>query len=83
MKNHKKFFITLSIVVLLSLITVFSYMHFKPNYRSVKLEEYEGTVNITRQDQQIEPYKGIMLIPLDTIETLKDSFCPFIGISTK
>ena len=49
-------------------------MHFKPNYRSVKLEEYEGTVNITRQDQQIEPYKGIMLIPLDTIETLKDSF---------
>ncbi|MBO4846363.1 MAG: FecR domain-containing protein [Lachnospiraceae bacterium] len=74
MKSKKKLLIILSIVVLLGLIAVVAYMHFKPRYRSVKLEEYEGTVNLTRQDKQVEPYKGIMLIPRDTLETLSNSF---------
>ena len=74
MKSQKKLLIILSIVVILGIVTVFSYMNFKPRYRSVKLEEYEGTVNLTRQDKQVEPYKGIMLIPQDTVETLADSF---------
>ena len=73
-KNKKKLWGILSIVVLLVLVAVAAYIHFKPRYRSVKLEEYDGTVNLTRQEKEVEPYKGIMLIPLDTVETFTDSF---------
>ena len=74
MKNHKKLLIIISTVVLLSIIIVCACMLFKPRYRSVKLEEYNGTVALTRQDKDVEPYKGIMLKPLDTVETMQDSF---------
>ncbi len=74
MKSHKKLLIIISTVVLLSIIIVCAYMLFKPRYRSVKLEEYDGTVALTRQDKDVEPYKGIMLKPLDTVETMRDSF---------
>ena len=74
MKNQKKLLIILPIVVLFSFVAVFAYMHFKPRYRSVKLEEYEGTVNLTRQEKLVEPYKGIMLIPGDLVETLQGAF---------
>lgn len=74
MKNYKKYLTILIGTLLLICIAVLAYMHFKPRYRSVKLEEYEGAVSLTRQGKTIEPYKGVMLIPQDMIETMQDSF---------
>ncbi len=74
MKNRKKIGIIILITVLLVCIIVVTYVLSRPHYRSVKLDEYEGSVSLTRQETTIEPYKGIKLIPGDFIEAMKDSF---------
>lgn len=50
------------------------YILSRPHYRSVKLDEYEGSVSLIRQEKPMEPYKGVMLIPGDLVETMQDSF---------
>ena len=74
MRNNKRLWIILSILVLLACIIVVAYVLLRPHYRSIKLDEYEGSVSLTRQEKTVEPYKGIMLIPGDLIETMQGAF---------
>ncbi len=68
----------IGIIILISILLVgiiaVVYILSRPHYRSVKLDEYEGSVSLTRQDKTVEPYKGVMLIPGDFVETMQDSF---------
>ena len=74
MKNNKKVLVLISAVVILCIGIVLLFMFYRPHYRSVRIDEYEGNVSLTRQDKAVEPYKGIMLIPGDLVETMHDSF---------
>ena len=74
MKSKKKIGIIILISILLVGIIAVVYILSRPHYRSVKLDEYEGSVSLTRQDKAVEPYKGVMLIPGDFVETMQDSF---------
>lgn len=70
-KPPKKALIIIPVLLALIAIGIFVYLHFF-TYRSVKIEEYNGNVELERNGSEKDLFEGLKLIPKDTVTTGED-----------
>ena len=70
----KKIFKLLFLLVLTVLVLTGCFKSGEKVYRSIKVYDYSGTVNITRNDKNVDIYKDIRLKSDDYLETKNDSY---------
>ncbi len=72
-KSPKAAIIVVAVVLALIAIGVFVYLHFF-TYRSVKVEEYDGNVELERKGSEKDLFDGLKLIPKDVVTTGEEGF---------
>ncbi len=70
-KPPKKALIIIPVLLALIAIGILVYLHFF-TYRSVKVEEYDGNVELERNGSEKDLFEGLKLIPKDMVTTGED-----------
>ena len=86
-KNSKKIIITAAIVLLVVIIAVVTVLLIRKNsnksYRVIKLEEYEGQVEVKRKNALVDLFSGLQLVSGDESTTGEESWMTLLIDSDK